>query len=195
MAQTNIFKKLFKLKRKNPVKDTEAYKYKYSQLDQVVDVVNDVCAECGLQWRQGVHRYDKDDYTLITFVLDNEGNEAVLDERPYKTLTACQEQGSFDTYTRRYALLCAFGLAPEDDDGAAASVPPKEPSKRDKMVLRIMELTDKCIEQGVKEQALNDYMQATFNTVLFKSMSEKQLIEYGKHLSGLVESSKDLPHE
>lgn len=103
-----------------PKKDTEGYGYNYATLDQVVGIVTKACKAHGLMWRQGVVM-DKDaGFLLVTGVFDGE-SEAQLDIRPWPRLAKPQEQGSAETYLRRYALLTAFGLAPADDDGAAAS--------------------------------------------------------------------------
>ena len=75
-------------------------------------------------------------YALETVVFD-EREEIVLDTRPMHDYPSAQDTGSWETYMRRYALRSAFGLAGEDDDGAAASAhraaqqtpAPKRPSK------------------------------------------------------------------
>jgi hypothetical protein len=41
-----------------------------------------------------------------------------------------QAEGSALTYARRYALMAMVGIAPEDDDGNAASKPAPRPAKK-----------------------------------------------------------------
>ncbi len=195
MATTNktLRENLVALECKNPVKDTSAYKYKYAQLDQVTEIVSAACKEVGLSWRQGVKRYAKDDYTLQTIVFDK-SEEVVLDERAYMQYGKPQEQGSYDTYTRRYALLCAFGLAPEDDDGAAASnaKQPKQNDKRQAMVQRIDALKSECIENGVRPESLSEWLVAKYHTSNLNELNEGALVEYGKHLSQVAKDSGEL---
>ena len=112
-----------------PKKDTEGYGYSYAALDQVVGIVTKACKAHGLMWRQGVVMDKEAGFLLVTSVFDGE-SEAQLDIRPWPRLTKPQEQGSAETYLRRYALLTAFGLAPADDDGAAASTQSAEDASR-----------------------------------------------------------------
>ena len=192
---------LIELECENPVKDTEAYKYKYAQLAQVAKIITQACKEVGLRWRQGVKRYAKDDFTLCTWVFDK-NEEKLLDERPFVEYPKPQDQGSGETYTRRYALLCAFGLAPEDDDGAAAQkvITPKKAAKqapannkRAKMIERIKKYENDCTSNGVLAGSLKDWLVAKFETCEINKLDDAALTEYGKHLGQLVKDSAHLP--
>jgi hypothetical protein len=122
-----------------PKKDTQGYGYQYATLDQVVGIVTKACRAHDLMWRQGVVK-DEDGFVLVTSVTDGAG-EAVMDVRPFPRLPKPQDQGSAETYTRRYALLTAFGLAPEDDDGQAAQESQPAPAKTHKTVAEQLALT------------------------------------------------------
>lgn len=105
-----------------PVKDTRAYNYQYATLSQVKEIVDKACAEHGIAYMQ----YQVAGM-LMTKVVDAEtGEEIVLDTRQLSDGND-QQRGSSETYQRRYALLTVFGLAPEDDDGKAASEPRRAP--------------------------------------------------------------------
>ena len=106
-----------------PKKNAEGFNYPYAKLDQVVGIVTKACKAHGIMWRQGVVVDENAGFLLATNVTDGTG-EITLDIRPFPRLTKSQDQGSAETYLRRYALLTAFGLAPEDedDDGTRASV-------------------------------------------------------------------------
>lgn len=125
----------------NPTKSATAdvgrYKYSYATLDQVLEIVKTALIENELGLRQQVvetkwYNSDSDlsgiDYQLHTIVFDDD-EEMVVDQRPYRVIADAQQQGSFETYMRRYALMMAFGLAGEDDDGASASKGKKEAKK------------------------------------------------------------------
>lgn len=102
---------------KNPTKDTSAYKYKYATLDQVLSIVKPALFKQKLMLLQRVER-DGEQYLLTTSVADE--NEIVnLDMRPITFSGDAQRDGSLETYYRRYSLMTVFGLAGEDDDGAA----------------------------------------------------------------------------
>lgn len=100
-----------------PKKDTAGYNYKYATLGQVREIVTKALSAHGLmemQWQ--------DSGSLFTQIVDIETGEAVVtDIRPLLQQGTDQQRGSSETYQRRYALLTVCGLAPEDDDGAAAS--------------------------------------------------------------------------
>jgi hypothetical protein len=76
--------------------------------------------------------------------------------------------GSVITYFRRYELMAAAGLAPDDDDGDAASkatqarqphIPPKAQSQQPKqepeaiMIRKAVEAYLECLEPGQQERA------------------------------------------
>ena len=112
----------------NPTKDQRAtvptksggqYSYTYAGLPAVLEAVTAALAENGLGLTQGARRSVDGTLTFETAVYDGTG-ELVLDARPYREYADPQQQGSWETYNRRYALLAAFGLAAEDDDGKAA---------------------------------------------------------------------------
>ena len=101
-----------------PVKDTKAYNYQYATLSQVKEIVDKACADHGI----GYVQYQEDGH-LYTRVFDVENSETVVVDCRRLSDGNDQQRGSSETYQRRYALLTVFGLAPEDDDGAAASAP------------------------------------------------------------------------
>ena len=100
-----------------PKKDTAGYNYKYATLGQVRGIVCPALHEHGLTDVQ----YMKNGM-LFTEIADEETGDVVLtDVRPTLQHGTDQQRGSSETYQRRYALLTVCGLAPEDDDGAAAN--------------------------------------------------------------------------
>ena len=118
-----MWDKLFKAMQDmaNPRRDRTAnagkYKYNYADLAQVLGIVKPALFANGLGLLQGVEYRDQIPY-LVTSVFD--GNDVLkLSERRLYDYTDAQAEGSGLTYARRYELLTVFGLAPEDDDGAA----------------------------------------------------------------------------
>ena len=105
-----------------PTKDTDAYKYKYADLEQVKGIVDNALRKEGLEAIQY-----QENGVLNTRIVDVESGESVVtDTRPLLLTGTDQQRGSSETYQRRYALLTVCGLAPTDDDGAAASASPTE---------------------------------------------------------------------
>ena len=95
------------------------YQYTYTELSTVIDSVRAVMASNGLAYFQAPGA-DGQDVTVTTILAHQTGEylESSLTLRAKDALP--QSVGSAITYARRYALLAAVGLAPEDDDGQAA---------------------------------------------------------------------------
>lgn len=97
---------------------------KYASLAAVIDAVIPAMNTNGITVMQPVE-YDGQVVTVQTLLIHTSGQfmRTTLSMRPVKTDP--QGVGSAITYARRYALLAIAGVAPEDDDGAAASQAPK----------------------------------------------------------------------
>ncbi len=104
-------------------------KNKYAALDSVLDAVRDPLLEAGIILLQpAVDTGERDEHgnlkvaTVRTILVHAESGESyeVQTSIPIPKNDA-QGFGSAVTYARRYALLGLLGLAPEDDDGNAAS--------------------------------------------------------------------------
>lgn len=101
-------------------KKTEGYGYKYTELADI----NKYCEDNGIRYYQEIEtsEVNQKDY-IITYLI--KGNETTK-HRGCQIVQAVlsgiknpvQEYGSSLTYSRRYSLLMALGLATEDDDGA-----------------------------------------------------------------------------
>jgi len=100
---------------KNP-----AFKSNYADLASVVDAVVPAFNAAGLAVIQSPS-FDGDLVTVATMIAHADGGwmRSTLSLRPSKTDP--QGVGSAITYGRRYGLMAVAGVAPEDDDGNAAS--------------------------------------------------------------------------
>lgn len=107
--------------KRDSVGSTGKRQYKYAQLDQVLGIVKPQLFNHGLMLDQ-IPKFDGDKWVLETAVVHVASKERqVRDTRILVHSVNPKEQGSYETYMRRYALLDAFNLAPEDDDGQAAA--------------------------------------------------------------------------
>jgi hypothetical protein len=115
MAQMNI---------KGAIKDSNNpfFKSKYADLSSVVEAIRPAFGQCGLSYIQRVEPSDKDEVRVETILLHASGEwlSCGVLNLPVSKADA-QGYGSALTYARRYSLAAACGVAPEDDDGNAAS--------------------------------------------------------------------------
>lgn len=109
---------------KNPVKNaTNPFlKNKYADLGTVIDCVKEELTKVGVYVIQECHMQPGDVMDVTTSFVHAESNTEFSLNCSVK-LKELSPQGSMAafTYGRRYALLSAFLLAAEDDDGNAAS--------------------------------------------------------------------------
>lgn len=172
----------------NPIKDTEGYGYKYSKLEQILEILdpaleaNDLlltqtpkgeiingCMQLETEITHAATGYSK----IYNFYIPMKGGQ-----------NPTQDFGSALSYGRRYHLLSIFSLAQEDDDGKG-SKDKSELSNHDKLVdeadkrLGDLEITDwaeanKFIPHRAKTAAL----------VKFMNLSDEELLATVKKWEG-----------
>lgn len=106
-----------------------AFRSKYADLGSVVDAIKPALSSHGLSFLQSSH--DADNAAKVETILLHASGEWMSLGCVSVPVTKFDAHGfgSALTYARRYGLLTAFGVAPEDDDGnAAAKQAPKEAS-------------------------------------------------------------------
>ena len=181
---------------KVPTKSGGSYQYKYESLDQVLAAVRPPLMErkIGLTQRQ-VWSENTGSFALETVVFDG-SEEIVLDTRPMRDSPDAQASGSWETYMRRYALRSAFGLAGEDDDGAAAkgaaqghraAPAPKRPGKWDEF----KRLKAEAVALGVRDESIKEWMNATFKKDM-RSYTPGDINLCEAHVRQLIEDMKKL---
>ncbi|MEY2632938.1 MAG: hypothetical protein RIR00_1592 [Pseudomonadota bacterium] len=96
-------------------------KTKYADLGAVIEAVIDALHANGIALTQ--HTHDSQDGVTVETVFVHESGEQYTTGRLHvpAVKTDPQGYGSALTYARRYSLMAACGIAPEDDDGQAAS--------------------------------------------------------------------------
>ena len=104
-------------------KDTQNpfFKSKYADLASVRDAIQEPLSRAGISYVQSLEG-GPDVLTITTLLAcGDEWIKSSFQLKPVKPDP--QGMGSAATYGRRYALMAAVGVAPEDDDGNAASNP------------------------------------------------------------------------
>lgn len=106
-------------------------KYRYADLAAVMNLVRIPLSECGLLLKQRVNFKPETDLAfLITEIVLAETGESESVEIPIFFDPDPAIFGSRITYIRRYSILTALGLAPEDDDdGESARVKAENESR------------------------------------------------------------------
>jgi hypothetical protein len=107
------------------------FKSKYADLSACVEAVIDSLNANGVMLLQKNHPSEHG-VSVETIFLHESGEEysAGILNVPATKLDA-QGYGSALTYARRYSLMAACGIAPEDDDGNAAAASKKPEAKKD----------------------------------------------------------------
>ncbi|MHB1549649.1 MAG: ERF family protein [Vulcanimicrobiaceae bacterium] len=112
-------------------RDKAPYSYTYAELAEVLTAVLPALNKHGIAAVQSPGCFDDGQVVVETLLLHESGEWMKSELRMRPTAATPQGTGSAITYARRYALQAMCGVAPEDDDGAAASAPaPKTPMQR-----------------------------------------------------------------
>jgi hypothetical protein len=104
---------------------------KYADLAACVEAVIDSLNANGIALTQHTHECEKG--VMVETVFMHESGEVMSTGRLHVPAVKSDPQGygSALTYARRYSLMAACGIAPEDDDGQAASKPAKRDAYED----------------------------------------------------------------
>ena len=158
------------------------FKSRYADLQSVLDAISEAFQDKGLFVSQNGESIDGKPY-LRTLVFDANGSIVDFGVLPIKTIKDdAQAFGSGLTYARRYALMSAFGLAPEDDDGQLASIS----SPVDALRQQVIKLGKECISLGITPSEV----QGALKGVEAKNLTEHQARLGIDSLTKIIEMTK-----
>lgn len=105
------------------------FRSRYADLSACVEAVIDALNDNGIALMQIPH--ESDSGVIVETVFVHESGETLSGGKLYTPASKQDPQGygSALTYARRYGLMAACGIAPEDDDGNAAVKAKPEPVK------------------------------------------------------------------
>jgi hypothetical protein len=108
------------------------FKSRYADLAACVEAVIDSLNDNGVALIQQTHECESGVIVETTFIHDSGETFSAGKLHVPASKQDAQGYGSALTYARRYSLMAACGIAPEDDDGnaATASPPAKQPVKK-----------------------------------------------------------------
>jgi hypothetical protein len=97
------------------------FRSKYADLSACVEAVIDALNSNNIMLMQNTH--ESDSGVIVETIFLHESGESISNGRLHVPAAKNDPQGygSALTYARRYSLMAACGIAPEDDDGNAAS--------------------------------------------------------------------------
>jgi hypothetical protein len=105
---------------KTQTADTGKYSYTYADLGDVLDECKRACGDQGLTIVQ-VPTVQDGFLALGMWLIHAGGGQVTFDPLMMQLPKEAQAYGSALTYARRYQLMTVFRIAPEDDDGQAAT--------------------------------------------------------------------------
>lgn len=110
-------------------KTNPAFRSKYADLGACLEAVDDALLDNGIALYQETFE-DNSGVTVETVFL-HESGETIRGGKLHVPASKQDPQGygSALSYARRYSLMAACGIAPEDDDGNAASKPAYRPQE------------------------------------------------------------------
>jgi hypothetical protein len=196
----------FQAEVKDPArdKDNPYFKSKYVAIDGLLAAVRPILAKHGLSVIQSTGGNGQD-ISVTTEILHTSGEWIRTDALVLKAVKADpQGAGSAVTYGRRYSLSAALGVAwDDDDDGNAASTPPKaekkaapkaktkEAPKAPRKVDSLLAIAAAAKEIGVTNDDIKEVMRRHYNKETSSELTDAQAAEMEKNFVGWVAEVKD----
>lgn len=166
------------------------WSYKYADLATVWDAIREPITKNGLSIIQMIHGVNTDNMLCVTRITHRSGGSIesqmpILfnEDKVSNKTTPIQALGSAITYTRRYSLMAMIGIAPEDDDGEAASATKGEIDEKKKKDFDEINEKIKNLDNDVK-QLLNDSFPSRKDKITFCKDHKWDADEMRRVLSG-----------
>lgn len=133
------------------------FRSKYADLGNVMDACLPALNEAGIALIQPTGEDEHGRY-VETILIHGESGESLTCRVPLiVSKNDMQGYGSAVTYARRYGLMAMAGIAPEDDDGHAASkAPPKQEQRQQKPQETDAEAIERAKEYLAEADSLDD---------------------------------------
>lgn len=172
------------------------FKSKYADLAACIEAVDDAFLESGICMYQ--ETMECQDGIIIETILLHESGDGLRCGKLFVPAPKKDPQGfgSALTYARRYSLMAAVGIAPEDDDGNAASKKAPNPpttSPRDVARQKLIQLCSACTS-GLSPEAKKTWVKAIFEVDSLKEVlnqSEENINSFIKKLEVLAKEKAE----
>lgn len=167
------------------------FKSRYADLAACVEAVIDALNEHGIALMQRLSPCD--DGVIVETVFVHESGEIINCGQLHVPATKqdAQGYGSALTYARRYSLMAACGIAPEDDDGNAAVKKPATPAKP------IPDITDhlSAIDASANSEELTKAYQLAYDACQGNQDLQAKVIAAKKARIERAKKEKETPNE
>lgn len=162
-------------------------KNSYVDLASVIEATDDALAENGLVVVQPTEIDEQGRVYLLTKLLHTSGEEVTGRYLLKPAKEDPQGYGAAMTYARRYCLMALLGIAPEDDDGNAASQQPKQSTGTSKPT-PLESLVAKAKAKGiVNGQLLAGVKKYYPNITSLEQLTPEQCHEIGRKLDAAAQ--------
>lgn len=166
--------------------------YKYATLSSVLKSIMEPLLSEGIFFTQHL---DLENVLTTECFLGEQ--KVILDTRHVIRGGSAQEEGSAETYAKRYAICSVFGLAgEEDDDGNAAPKPtPKDDEDRKRrqgLWKEVGTLKARAIEIGVTETGITSWIEMTYKGKDMKTFSESEIVALKEYLTSQIADMESL---
>lgn len=169
---------------KTQTADTGKYSYRYADLGDVLDECKRACQMFDLAITQNPSMNVDGHLTVATTLIHHRTGQWLTFPPLMMTMPRdAQAVGSALTYMRRYALLTIFGIAPEDDDGRAATQSSRTEQQTDGMRSEAERLFVDEMRRMPDDDARQ--MRADFKTTFGMGLSDLPVSKHGDALSWL----------
>lgn len=161
-------------------KTNPAFRSKYADLGACLEAVNDAFLDNGIAIIQETSEVESG--VTVETVLLHESGETIRSGKLHVPAVKQDPQGygSALTYARRYSLMAVCGIAPEDDDGNAASKPVAKPqAKQAKNFDAEIAQLKSCTTMEELAKAWGSLDAGTKHVLLDVKDAQKQIIDEG----------------
>lgn len=136
------------------------FKSQYADLAACVEAVIDALNDAGIMLMQQCH--ESDSGVIVETVFIHESGESISAGKLHVPAQKNDAQGfgSALTYARRYSLMAACGIAPEDDDGNSASRAKHTPAQKSASV----HLDTSAMLAAIKKASSMDALKTAYKT-------------------------------
>jgi hypothetical protein len=148
------------------------YKSKYADLAACIEAVDDAFLESGIVMYQ--ETIENTEGVIVETILLHESGDSLRCGQLFVPAQKRDPQGfgSALTYARRYSLMAAVGIAPEDDDGNAAGKKQQEkrPTAADPALLEQITKISAELTNGFTKEQKTVWMKSIFGTANFNEV-------------------------